>query len=938
MKLQGLQILLLAGLAPVLYSQTAVTVVLVTATQATLSYSCANTSVATIEVSESNTYTPLVNAVNPALFTGAGQDAGGDTGPRPKFVIGIRDSPLDLNGNYTSRALQALTTHYGRISGCGAGSPIPFTFTTGNLLLSSSYLDWVQMDRTSPGSYIAPTLTNSRSQVIIDPYQGTKITRISLPADSASDGGGGTGPFLNFGGFIKATGRPLVNSGTGWLNLFPQGNGGFPELFLIDSTTHAGTYLGRAPGGWSINETDGLLYDYDTGADTLTQYTYTGTFAPAASGTVISTSPHVVLSSVSAAMQAFNPTCTAANYPISFDQVIGDFVYLLARRGTQDTYGCVLVVRISTGLVVAATRTLDNIQDRWCMIHNTIANGESASMFIGVHNAVGQSPPLGGGPYIVTYTSGGTMPGGPTTITVSGEPACAGCGADSLVPIAQTGDTFHFQDGTNETVTILNKISSTSWNISATSNAHSTSTTMDAACSNATLTNFPVVYWKFLLDPLGTDSTNTNFLRNATWPVGGHDDGATFAADSSKDLRITEDNGWVGKTGTMLTNLPNGVSFSRAATNFFAGAEAICFGDGCRRHPSTGPPGLNWGTDLQIWDQVPTDATLTPISGFLYKYNIFSFPLTRKYLPTATRIGHPGGSPSGWKSLLDISAPGAVLGTGAGDNYKYCVPNVVNECHNPSAIGDIFVNVPGSPNNCGGAGQNPNADSPCISNYNSWSSQVVQWGVDGTNARGLGGAVFAVMDTLDTPSAKPLPDGSGILFAKGNYQNNTPSQMLLVKTTPFTAPDTTDRTKFVGVPISLTNPGGVGATTAGIKFGYLENGWTATNYYCTSRAETCVAISSSAPPTNGTTDPFKYLTTDITNGTWTGAGTSCASTCTVILPVLPGHVVYYQPIFMDVTNTIVATGTADITGDPVGTGIPPANNTAGKLTIGGKIK
>ncbi len=891
----------------------AATVINVTSTQAVLSYPATSSSACTIEVSEDPSYSPLVYDVDPLVFTGAGSDGLSNIGTR-QFVVGKRRADLALDSNYYSRALQALTLHYYRITVCVA-STLTGTFTTGNILMSSTYLDFVQMNPASPGDYIVPTLLNNRNQVIIDPYIGSKMTRVSLIADAASDGGGGTGPFLNFGGFIRATGKPLVNGGTGWLNLFPQGNGGFPELYFINSTTHAATYLGKVSGNLAINETDGLLYAYDSGTDALIQYTYTGTFAPATSGTTISTSNVNVSTTVSTKMQALNSICTAADYPLSLDQVIGDYAYMLGRRGQQDSYGCVVIVQISTGNVVGAARTIDNIQSRWCMIHNAIANGESASVFVGVHNAVGQSPnPLGGGPYVTTYSSGGTMPGGPTTITVSGEPACAGCGTDPDVPAARTGDTFHFDDGTNEYVTIVSKVSSTSWQISATSNAHTPGTQLSAACSSTVNpNNFPVIYWKFLLDPTGVDATNTNYLQNATWPVGGHDDASSGSSGTaSTDVRITEDNGWVGRSGAMLSNLPNGTNFGLAATNTFAGATAICFGDGCRRHPSVGPLGAVWGTDLQIWDQVPYDASIANVSGSLYKYTPGTYVLNPRYFAIASRIGHPGGNPALWKSLLDISSATATLGTSGGDNYKMCIANATNECHNPSVKGDIFVNVPGSPNNCGSGG-NPNADSPCLSNYNAWSSQVVQWGTDGVNARGLGGAVFAVMDTLDTPSAKTLPDGSAILFAKGNYQNNTPSQMLLVKAPAFTAPDGVDRTKFISIPITLTSPGG-SVTNADIKFGYLEDG-TVSQYYCTSRAETCVAISTSAPPTDGVTDPFKYIASDITNGSWSGLGASCTTTCTIILPVYPGHIVFYQAEFRNAGGSVVSTGTAGIAGD-----------------------
>ena len=55
-----------------------------------------------------------------------------------------------------------------------------------------------------------------------------------------------------------------------------------------------------------------------------------------------------------------------------------------------------------------------------------------------------------------------------------------------------------------------------------------------------------------------------------------------------------------------------------------------------------------------------------------------------------------------------------------------------------------------------------------------------------------------------------------------------------------------------------------------------------------------------------TANPFSYKTTD----TYTKA--SCASSCTITLPVLPVHTAYYQVKFYDGSGTFVQNGQSGI--------------------------
>jgi hypothetical protein len=86
-----------------------------------------------------------------------------------------------------------------------------------------------------------------------------------------------------------------------------------------------------------------------------------------------------------------------------------------------------------------------------------------------------------------------------------------------------------------------------------------------------------------------------------------------------------------------------------------------------------------------------------------------------------------------------------------------------------------------------------------------------------------------------------------MLFSKGSPTTSEhwdwPSNVLAVKLPPFTPADAVDRSTFIRAPINITTPTGLGIATATVQFGYLEQG-TGTDFFCTSRRETCVAVAS----------------------------------------------------------------------------------------------
>ena len=878
-----------------------VTVVGTSNTQAVLAYTAPDSSACTVQVSESNTLSPPVHDLDTALFSGANSDArpsGMSNGTARVFVVGKRltqTSSTDSK-NY-SLALQANTTHYYSVACTGVTAT--GSFTTSNIPFGVTYQDLPQLDPANPGATITPTLsTTDRTQTIVDPHTGALIRRVSLPGDVpyVSGNAGTHGPFLYDSGFSRVCGNSLIGSSSplGFLCSFAQGDGGFGVLYYLVPSTGEARYLGYNPWGAStplINPVNNKFYVIHNGVD-LVEKVYTGSYAAAAPGTPASFSSTTIFSGIPAAIHTFNPSYSTTDFTCGNPSAdvsaggIGDFIILSCRRGNQDTYGWVAVIRISTASLIAATRVDANIQCRWCAVHASFPMYDQGGVAITTHGFVAGNG-IGGGPYVNTYAGTAALPPGSTTIAVSGEPSCAACAADSSVALAQAGDTFQFQDGTNDSVTILAKTSSTSWVTTATLYPHSPGAILYGAC------NYRPVFWKFLADPNGTDTTNTNFVADSYWPIGGHDDMTT-------NLRLTEH--WQLVVGDLLASVNQPITSTISESPTFAGASAQCYGNGCVSHPSAGPPGASWLTDFFRWDGAYADsATLTPLSGQLYQYvHAAGYPKAQpKYfaIAAAVQATYTGGP----FSLLDVSGPGVMLGTGSTDSYKLCIANAPGECYAGSSKGDEFINVPITPSPLGCS----YGVSPCMNNFNAYANGVLQIGTSGTQGRVISGGLTGLRNTNDYPTAKALGDGSYLLFAYGDVTHYPPSQMLMAKLPPFIRQDTVDRTTFVRAPISITPPSGLGIATAAIEFGYAEQG-TVAQHYCASRREACVAVASTV--TDAT--PFWYETTDLAASLYARA--TCATSCTITLPVLPMHVAYYQVKFYDAGGSFVTAGASGV--------------------------
>jgi IPT/TIG domain len=888
--------------------------VVTTSTQAILTYSAPDTNACSVKISESPSFTPLVQDVDPQIFPGANLDSrltGISQGTTRVFVAGARSSERSPDANAYSRALQANTVHYYQIT-CGT-STATGTFATQNIPLGSTYSDPPQLDPLTPGASLMPTLLNTRGTSVIDPQTGALLKRVSMLEDGGSD----VGPGLFSGGFVRVCGPNLVGPGPGYLCALDDG--GSPGLlyYIVPSTGEI-RFLGHLNGAPSAtidpvdNEFYGTVYD-STGAS-VTRAKYIGDFANAAPTYAAPLLTETFIRGLGGLIQAFDSAFDPASFGCAFrtaaHPAAAQYGLLECRRSIQDSYGWVALLDMGARLpagncgsdptrcphIVAAAKTFDNPGSRWCGLHNVqLIPGPVIS--ITPHALLDSTNGLGTGTYQTRLTS--AVSAGQTLIAVSGEPSNGGP-ADAALPVAQVGDWFTFSDG--EHVTITQKNSSTSWLISPPKNSHAAGITLFADCIPGGVGGYRQLYWKFLDDPHGKDTTNSSYVVDHYWPAGGHDDWGT-------NLRVTED--YVAVAGPVATNLNTPITFSLDSSPLFAGARAPAYGETTKKHPSYHqsnalPLDQGWFLDYagfaggNLYSPTP-GASL--VSGQLYKYLFGSGASLGSRKAQATL------AVSGVNPLRDISGPNSSIGDTSQYSYTYCVAYLAGECRPGALPGDVFANVPNVKEpSCTFNGTTADL---CIGPYGTYAQGIVQLGLTPNQVgepagSGISGAGYSrvltsglvpLRQTDSYPLAKALPDGSWAFF---NY-SGSPRQVWMVKMPPYQSYDAVDRSGFVPLRVDLVAPSDSRIRSAVIEFGYAEQGAT-DQYYCSSRREACVAVSSML----NQSDPFKYALSD------QYTGVPCQSSCSVTIPVLPMHVVYYRARYLDGTGAVVAYGPPSI--------------------------
>jgi hypothetical protein len=160
----------------------------VTSTRAVLRYTAPATVGCSVEVSESESYSPLVNDVNNSIFAGSQQDGRFTAlheGSTRIFVVGARTSETGADGKLYSRALRQNQKHHFRIT-CGA--------ETATGVFTTAIIPWGAMNPENPpfnkdgfGNYGWPTIDwNDKLKWYIDPMTGLAYKPAVYPGEFAN--------------------------------------------------------------------------------------------------------------------------------------------------------------------------------------------------------------------------------------------------------------------------------------------------------------------------------------------------------------------------------------------------------------------------------------------------------------------------------------------------------------------------------------------------------------------------------------------------------------------------------------------------------------------------------------------------------------------------------------------------------------------------------
>lgn len=868
-----------------------VTVVGTTNTQAVLSYTAPDTSACAVAVSENSNLSPLVHDVDPGLFSGADSDVESSnisSGTKRILVIGKRSDETGLDGKIYSRALQAYTTHYYRIT-CGS-SVSTGTFTTANIPIEMTYQDLPPNVRPD----FVPGVP------VIDSQTGTLVKLGPLNSNHTNN----AWESLGSGGFNRICDPTPIGPDNGYLCAFGLSDGGAADRYYYVPSTGELRYLGASflqqtpgPDGW---ETQALAYPgvgHDFYQDIVTRagnsvtakVSYAGNYAAVPPGTWVSFTVTPIFidgGSPGGALHKFNPN-VSGNY-CYISQQTGKWLFVDCRPGIQDTYPeSTGVIDVTTGKAIAARNNMTEAPTRFCGEHNfhfLPVGGNVPIIEFGHHdmNAGGGSNAggRGAGPYSMTL--GSAVSASDTIFNITGDPKTTR--SDDIAMTLQVGDVFWIE---HEQMQFTNKIDATHWQVTRNFNnrapypsSYPAGSVMNADCgAGAPGGGWPYVYWSFLTDPFGK-----NLFVNMSWPVDGHD-------DAGPNVHLTE--GYHIIQGPIENTFSQGPNQAIGLSVNFAGHGPLVEGTTGPMHPTVTPGISDWFSDSRPisggnllssyppFDQPPH----AKISGQLYKYRFFgdntNSGVHAKNLPLLSFTQN--------FQLRNVSGPGSVITDDASMSNTTCVAYIAGECRPGSQPGDVYANIPDIVNPYCRGSDNPNP-------YKDWCAldnapliqAVLQMGL--TSNFGATRVVSRGFGPVRSTGllAKPTPDAKWMFFASGY-------EMFMAKLTPFVKADSVDRKTFVRTPLTLTPPSGQGIVSAKVYFGYTEHG-TPNQYYCTTRSEPCVAVLSSVTDSN----PYMFNKTD------SYSPMPCTSSCTITLPILPVHTAYFKVSYLNASGAEVA--------------------------------
>jgi hypothetical protein len=857
---------------------TSLTVVGSSNTQAMVSYVAPDTNPCTLEVSESNTYAPVVNDVNTTLFASSNSDnRDGDltSGTSRIVVLGQRVAGLAADTKFYSRALQTNTTHYLRVT-CGV-STATTSFATANIPGGATYQDIPKANGTTATWQVPTTTSDDRTQVVIDQFTGAYMRAVTARSDRQNSSAYGFN--MAFGGFVRACTAGLqtttdVPAKTGYVcQMYHSGPEGTSIYFIQPSTglVRKLGFLGPSTSGGHVQMDHNMCFTAGDGTEGHPQYRYcyTGDWQEHSSASL---DGGTLYSSVSASTQlaafdaTFDPVLFGCAEPlVALPNEYQQFSCsrLPTTTGAQDTYGWIGIYSGGDGRVydpactpagatcpgvVAAFNPMNNVRTRFCGNHNfqvtpnVPTNPTVPELSINWHGLANNSE-RGTSAWGSTLTA--DVNSTQLTITVAGQPL-------STWPFGDTFSVGNYQVGDKINLVTMGSIEDVQVaGVSGTGPVTLTLVDRHAgfdhvagdsalmACNALNNTGhgsggWMLTYWNFLQDIHGTDTTNTNLVEDEYFDSGGH-------YDAGLNGRLSE--GWPTIPGIINLNLNIPIPLNITDTPSFHGRAVPCFSSTCVKHPSyhqttDTPSGIErqWFTDQAIFNGGDlffggSSNPSTLVTGTLYKYGgptdivytpMYTGGLWRKLFPTMAITGA--------RPYLDISSPatGNVIGGTSADNWKYCVALKANECRTGSSVNDIFFNTgvaldflyctPGD-------APNPTRKDICISPSPAYANAIPQLLTSATNStnatrrsRVVAHGVQGPRLMIAFPSAKQLPDASWSLFYAASPRTTPPDPCDNTVATDFCNVWIVKNPPFPaldGVDRSDFNPATVNVTVAG---------------------------------------------------------------------------------------------------------------------------
>jgi hypothetical protein len=436
--------------------------------------------------------------------------------------------------------------------------------------------------------------------------------------------------------------------------------------------------------------------------------------------------------------------------------------------------------------------------------------------------------------------------------------------------------------------------------------------------------------WDYIADPHGTNIGGTTVVSSY-----GYDHQTASATMAAGDCPFYDPScGGYGVRDSTRSVLGNPNRYENLAPTFASVNGIAAFNEIAQDHPNFAQANApateqKWFIDSRPMggggNQLNDAATL--VSGQLYKYISRTSDGDNLNCAGGNPTACDGGSSSalnsisrklqatmafcGSQPLVDISQAvlGNVINTDSTSAYEYCIARKAGECRTGSTRGDIYFNCPyvkpraDTTLGCNNvANENGLMNDPCFNNTGAYLNGMDQIGFQRTDSAGAVGRIlnygfmrYRVNNVNE--NTRTTPDGLRFMVESlGMY--GTEYSIISGKMVSYPKEDSIARNNYQAVQLNITAPGGTNNVT--VTFGLAEYE-TEGSPLCTSRQELCLA--------NATTlqnPPFQFPSEGSDGTQATISGVPCTTTCSVVIPALPGRVIYYQVNYRNSSNVVTA--------------------------------